>query len=99
MDHSCFISPQNCDPNIVLKKKPSEYLKQLYFDSLVFTPEALRYLISQVGISQVVIGTDHPIPWEEFPVERVMATQGISNADRVAILGGNAARLLNLKLS
>lgn len=37
--------------------------------------------------------------WEEFPVERVMATQGISNADRVAILGGNAARLLNLKPS
>jgi aminocarboxymuconate-semialdehyde decarboxylase len=48
-------------------------------------------------VSQVVIGTDHPIPWEEFPVERVMATQGLSNADRVAILSGNAAKLLNLK--
>jgi aminocarboxymuconate-semialdehyde decarboxylase len=98
MDHSCFVSPQNCDPNIVLKKKPSEYLKQLYFDSLVFTPEALAYLVSQVGASQVVIGTDHPIPWEEFPVERVMATKGLSNADRVGILGGNAAKLLNLKV-
>jgi aminocarboxymuconate-semialdehyde decarboxylase len=99
MDHSCFVSPQNCDPNIVLKKKPSEYLKQLYFDSLVFTPEALKYLVSQVGVSQVVIGTDHPIPWEEFPVEHVMATPGLSNADRIAILGGNAERLLNLKPS
>ncbi|WP_216235082.1 amidohydrolase family protein [Polynucleobacter wuianus] len=98
MDHSCFVSPQNCDPNIVLKKKPSEYLNQLYFDSLVFTPEALAYLVSQVGASQVVIGTDHPIPWEEFPVERVMATKGLSNADRIGILGGNAARLLNLKI-
>ncbi|QWD74731.1 amidohydrolase family protein [Polynucleobacter sp. TSB-Sco08W16] len=99
MDHSCFVSPQNCDPNIVLKKKPSEYLKQLYFDSLVFTPEALQYLVSQVGASQVVIGTDHPIPWEEFPVEHVMATPGLSNADRIAILGGNAERLLNIKLN
>ena len=98
MDHSCFVSPQNCDPNIVLKKKPSEYLKQLYFDSLVFTPEALAYLVSQVGASQVVIGTDHPIPWEEFPVERVMSTKGLSNADRIGILGGNAAKLLNLKI-
>ena len=97
MDHSCFVSPQNCDPNIVLKKKPTEYLNQLYFDSLVFTPEALRHLVAQVGASQVVIGTDHPIPWEEFPVEHVMATPGLSNADRIAILGGNAARLLNLK--
>lgn len=99
MDHSCFVSPQNCDPNIVLKKKPSEYLKQLYFDSLVFTPEALKYLVSQVGVSQVVIGTDHPIPWEEFPVEHVMATPGLSNTDRIAILSGNAERLLNLKLN
>ena len=99
MDHSCFVSPQNCDPNIVLKKKPSEYLKQLYFDSLVFTPEALQYLVSQVGASQVVIGTDHPIPWEEFPVEHVLATPGLSNADRIAILGGNAERLLNIKLN
>ncbi len=97
MDHSCFVSSQNCDPNIVLKKKPSEYLKQLYFDSLVFTPEALAYLVSQVGASQVVIGTDHPIPWEEFPVEQVMATKGLNNANRIAILSGNAERLLNLK--
>jgi aminocarboxymuconate-semialdehyde decarboxylase len=72
-------------------------LNQLYFDSLVFTPEALRHLVAQVGASQIVIGTDHPIPWEEYPVEHVMATPGLSNADRVAILGGNAAKLLNLK--
>ena len=97
MDHSCFVSPQSCDPNIVLKKKPTEYLNQLYFDSLVFTPEALRHLVAQVGASQIVIGTDHPIPWEEYPVEHVMATPGLSNADRIGILGGNAARLLNLK--
>ena len=46
----------------------------------------------------MVIGTDHPIPWEEFPVERVMAAKGLSNQDRIDILGGNAAKLLNLKL-
>ena len=43
-------------------------VKQMYFDSLVFTPEALNYLKSQVGASQIMIGTDHPIPWEEKPV-------------------------------
>ena len=37
-DVACSVSPQNCDPAIVLKKKPSEYLKQITFDSLVFTP-------------------------------------------------------------
>ena len=82
----------------MLKKNPTEYLNQLYFDSLVFTPEALRHLVAQVGASQVVIGTDHPIPWEEYPVEHVMSTPGLTNSQRVAILGGNAVRLLGLKV-
>jgi aminocarboxymuconate-semialdehyde decarboxylase len=90
-DHACFVSPQNCNPDIKLKKKPTEYLNQLYFDALVFTPEALRHLVAQVGASQIVLGTDHPIPWEEHPVDHVFATT-LSDKDKAAILGGNAAR-------
>ena len=82
---------------MMLKKKPTEYLNQIYFDALVFTPEALRHLVAQVGSSQVMIGTDHPIPWEEQPVDHVMATTTLSMAQRAAILGGNAAKLFNIK--
>ena len=96
-DHACFVSPQNCNPNITLKKKPSEYLNQLYFDAMVFTPEGLRHLVAQVGASQVVLGTDHPIPWEEHPVDHVFATTTLTDKQRVAILGGNAARLFGIK--
>ncbi|MGE5526427.1 MAG: amidohydrolase family protein [Rhodospirillaceae bacterium] len=96
-DHGCFVSPQNCNPNIVLKKKPTEYLNQLYFDALVFTPEALRHLVAQVGASQVVLGTDHPIPWEQHPVDHVMATTSLSDAQKIAILGGNAEKLLDMQ--
>jgi aminocarboxymuconate-semialdehyde decarboxylase len=95
-DRACFVSPQNCNPDIRLKKEPTEYLNQIFFDSLVFTPEALRHLVAQVGVSQVVIGTDHPIPWEEHPVDHILNTPSLSDADRVAILGGNARRLLGL---
>ncbi len=97
MDHSCFVSPVNCDPNIKLKKKPTEYLNQLYFDSLIFTPEMLRHLIAQVGASQVVVGTDHPIPWQEKSVDHVLGTPGLTNAQKIAILGGTAAKLLGIK--
>jgi aminocarboxymuconate-semialdehyde decarboxylase len=96
MDHSCFVSPKNCNPDVVLKKKPTEYLHQIYFDSLVFTPEALRHLVAEVGASQVVIGSDHPIPWNEHPVAHVMATKALSDEQKAAILGGNAARMLGL---
>ena len=97
MDHGCFVSPQNCNPDIALKKKPTEYLNQMYFDSLVFTPEALRHLVAQVGASQVVIGTDHPIPWNEHPVDHIMATKTLSDKQKAAILSGNAAKLLGIK--
>ena len=97
-DHACFVSPQNCNPDIQLKKKPTEYLNQLYFDSLVFTPEALRHLVAQVGASQIVLGSDHPIPWEEHPVDHVFATTTLSDEDKMAILGGNAARLFGFKV-
>lgn len=95
-DHSCFVSPTNCSPDLTLQKQPSEYLKQLYFDSLVFTPENLRHLVAQVGASQVVVGSDHPIPWDEHPIEVVLATKTLSKAERVAILGTNAERLFGL---
>ena len=96
-DHACFVSPQNCNPDIKLKKQPTEYLNQLYFDALVFTPEALRHLVAQVGAGQIVLGTDHPIPWEQHPVDHIFATTTLSDAQKAAILGVNAARLLGMK--
>jgi predicted TIM-barrel fold metal-dependent hydrolase len=96
-DHACFVSPQNCNPDITLKKKPTEYLNQLYFDALVFTPEGLRHLVAQVGASQIVLGTDHPIPWEEHPVDNVFATTTLTDKQKAAILGGNAAHLFGIK--
>jgi predicted TIM-barrel fold metal-dependent hydrolase len=96
-DHACFVAPAFCDPNIKLKKHPTEYLNQLYFDALVFTPEALRHLVAQVGASQVMLGSDHPYIWEQHPVDHVFATTSLTDEQKSAILGGNAAKLFSLK--
>jgi predicted TIM-barrel fold metal-dependent hydrolase len=98
MDRSCFVSPQNCNPEIQLRKKPTQYLRQMYFDSLVFTGEALRHLAAEVGASQIMIGTDHPIPWVDDPVGHVMGTPELTDDERRAILGDNAIRALGLEL-
>ena len=97
-DHACFVGPAFCDASIQLKKKPTEYLNQIYFDALVFTPEALRHLVAQVGASQIMLGSDYPYPWELHPVDAIMATNSLSNEDKLAILGGNAARVLGLSV-
>jgi aminocarboxymuconate-semialdehyde decarboxylase len=95
-DHACLVLPSGCDPNIKLKKKPTEYLNQLYFDSLIFTPEALRHLVAQVGASQIMLGSDYPYIWELHPVDHVFATHTLSDKEKLAILGGNAARLFGM---
>ena len=43
-----------------------------------------------------MIGTDYPYPWVDDPISTVMATPGLSDADKVAILGGTACRLLDI---
>jgi len=94
LDHGCVTFPDQC--NKKLKKKPTEYLKQIYVDSLVFSPEALRHLVAVVGPDHIGLGTDYPYPWTDTPVDHLMATPGLSDADRTAILGGTMSKLLRI---
>ena len=94
-DHGCDVSPTPCTPGVP-KRHPSDYVKQMYYDSLVFTPEGLRHLVAEVGADRVMMGTDYPFPWVEAPVEHVLETPGLNDAEREAILGGTAATLLGL---
>ncbi len=87
--------PNLCKP---LKKLPTEYLKQLYFDSVLFTPEDMRHLIAVVGASQVVVGTDYPTLWNRTPVDRILAVPGLNDKERIAILSDTAAKLLKINV-
>ncbi len=94
-DHGCVVFPANCS-STPLKKRPTEYLRQMYFDSLVFTPEALRHLVAVCGASQIVLGTDWPFPWTTTAVDHILKTPGLTAAEREAMLGGTAAKLLRI---
>jgi len=98
-DQGCLTFPDRCPgpKDGPLKKKPTEYLRQLYYDNIMFTPEAMRHLAAEVGSSQLVVGTDYPYPWTKTAVDLVLATPGLSDAERVAMLGGTASRLLGIK--
>jgi len=81
------------------KKKPTAYLRdgQLFFDTIVFTPEALRHLIAESGADRIMVGTDYPFPWTATEVDLVLSTPGLSDEDRIAILGGTAQKLMGIK--
>jgi aminocarboxymuconate-semialdehyde decarboxylase len=92
-DYGCNRFPEACKS---LKKHPSEYLRQIYFDSMVFTPEGLRHLVAESGPGQIMIGTDYPYAWSTTTVDHVLQTPGLSDADKRAILGETAAKLLKI---
>lgn len=77
-----------------LKKRPTEYLRQLYYDTIVFTSEALRHLAAETGTGQIVMGTDYPYPWTSTSVDHILKAPGFTDAERIAMLGGTAAKLL-----
>ena len=92
------VRPDLCPggPHGTIKKSPSEYLKQLYYDTMVFRPEGVRHLAAEVGASQLMVGTDYPYPWTATAIDLILETPGLSDADKIAILGGTAAALLGI---
>lgn len=78
-----------------LPKPPSEYLSMFYFDTMVFEPDQIGFLVSKYGADHVLLGTDYPYDMgESDPLGLVDRVDGLSATDRDLIIGGNAARLL-----
>ena len=94
-DHAFAVRPEAAAQT---QHKPSDHLKRIWFDSLVYDPMALRHLIDRVGVSQVVVGTDYPFDMGHYDIHTLVdATSGLSEEDRSAVLGGNAAQLIGWK--
>jgi aminocarboxymuconate-semialdehyde decarboxylase len=80
-----------------LPKAPTEYLRKVYFDGLVFTPHQLDYLIALYGADHILMGTDYPFDMGEyFPIEHLMTTRSLSKEQRAAVAGGTAAKLFGI---
>ncbi len=80
-----------------IRKPPSEYLKQFYFDTVNFDPGALRLAIEFAGANRLLAGSDYPhqIGSLEKMISSIRALK-ISEQETAGILGENAARLLRL---
>jgi aminocarboxymuconate-semialdehyde decarboxylase len=93
LDHSYGLRPEL---KKLIARKPSEYLKRLYFDTIVHSAAALQYLIQVVGADRVVMGTDYPMAMGDFQcVERVLQLD-LTDAEREHVLDKNAKDALNL---
>jgi aminocarboxymuconate-semialdehyde decarboxylase len=77
------------------RTRPFELLRRFHFDSMVFNPRALRYLIDLVGSDRVALGTDSPFDMgQERPLEEIDAIPGLTPREREDLCGRTALRLL-----
>ncbi len=80
-----------------ITQPPSAYLRRFYYDCIVYTEPALRFLIDTVGVDRVVFGTDWPYDMAlDWPVSWVLAMKSLSQEEKEAILWKNLERLLGL---
>jgi aminocarboxymuconate-semialdehyde decarboxylase len=80
-----------------LPKPPSSYLKKIYVDTVVFTPEQLAALVATFGADHVLMGTDYPYDMGEYdPLQHLAATPSLDATTRSAIAGGNAKKLFGI---
>lgn len=68
-------------------------LERIYFDSVVFDPETLRFLIDTVGADHVLLGSDHPMGASE-PQPLRFLERSVSNVRVREAVSGDNARLL-----
>jgi aminocarboxymuconate-semialdehyde decarboxylase len=80
-----------------IQQPPSTYQRRLYYDSVVGSEKALRFLLDEVGADRVVLGSDWPfVPWHPSPVSWVQGLRTLTQDEKEKILWRNLEGLLKL---
>jgi len=80
-----------------IPRPPSSYQRGLYYDTVVGSEKALRFLLDEVGADRVVLGSDWPfVPWHPSPVAWVQGLASLSPEEKERILWRNLRGLLGL---
>jgi len=94
MDHAWQV---RSEARAHISAPPSAYLRRFYYDCIVYTEPALRYLIDTVGADRVVFGTDWPYDMAlDWPVAWILGMTSLTQNEKEAILWKNLERLLKL---
>jgi aminocarboxymuconate-semialdehyde decarboxylase len=79
-----------------IDRLPSEYLHLLYFDTTVFDPRMVEYLVAEYGADHVLLGSDYPFDMGPTDPLGFVSQARLTESQRDLVIGGNAARLLKI---
>ena len=85
----------DCRRNI--SRPPTEYLRDFYFDTVNFNPEAVKLAVSFAGVDHILAGSDYPHQIGSIPLMlKTIDRLDLDEESKRKILGGNAVKLLGL---
>ncbi|MBX7225245.1 MAG: amidohydrolase [Chitinophagales bacterium] len=97
IDHGFHARPDLCA--IDNPVAPKEYLKRIYYDSLVHEPLMLKFLLELVGAERIALGTDYPFPLGELQPGALIESLQTDLKTTERLLSGTALDWLNLEKS
>jgi aminocarboxymuconate-semialdehyde decarboxylase len=77
-----------------LGSPPSTFLRRFFYDTVVHSPDALRFLVERVGADRVLLGSDYPFPMGDPEPVATVRGAGLDAAETDAILGSNVPAAL-----
>lgn len=79
------------------KRKPSDYLKEIFYDCVLFNPKTVRFAIDTLGVTQFMVGSDYPhqIGSLEKAV-KVVRDLELTDSEKEMVFATNAKALFGL---
>ncbi len=75
---------------------PVEQFHKLYFDSIVFQPDIIRFLANKVGCDRIILGSDYPFPIGDPNPRQVIEGGDFSKAEIELMLTKNARHIFGI---
>jgi len=79
-----------------MAKPPLDYLRWFYYDTIIFLPSMLKFLVETVGADRVLLGSDDPFDMQDFDMTQIAKKAGVSAADLAKILETNTRSLFGI---
>ena len=94
-DHGYAVRPE---PKANIPKPPSAYASRMYYDTITHSEGALSYLVSSMGVRNVLYGTDFPWDMGDYDaIPMIKGMRALKVEDKARILGETSAKLFRVK--
>lgn len=78
------------------KNAPGEYLKNFFYDTVLFDPRPLEFLISMVGAERIMVGTDSPFAAQDLNFQNNIESLRLDETNKMKIYNSTACGLFKI---